>query len=566
MNRQQIIDHYSEQPDISVLVVGAGINGIGVFKDLALQGIDVLLVDKADFCSGASAASSRQAHGGLRYLEHGEFGLVRESLEERNRLLHNAPHAVELLSTTIPVFSWLSGMLNAPLKFLGLLQRPSERGYLVVKLGMIFYDWFTRKNRATPTHRMLNREQALAKHSKLNPRVIGAATYYDCLMPQAERIGVEQVLDAEVISETAHALNYCSIVSGSGDTVTLRDETNERTFKVRPKLVVNAGGAWIDLVNRSMHRQTQFIGGTKGSHIVVDNPELARVVNNSSIFFENIDGRLAIFMPFRDKVVIGATDLRCDNPDDAICSPEEIDYFLKFTDHILPGMKVDPSQIVFHFCGVRPLPASNVEFVGLVSRDHRLLVTEPDGQIKFPIYSLVGGKWTTFRAFAAETTDKALAFLGRSRKLSTENIPIGGGKGYPLNSDSKQAWIQQVSAQTKVSRDRLTDLFERYGTRAKIVAEYISAGPDAPLNGLPSYSRREMMFIASEEKVEHIDDILLRRSWIAILGLLNGPSLIAIAEAAGEALGWSAEKIAEEIERTRHILITRNGVPGARIQ
>ena len=566
MNRQQIIDHYSQNPNLSVLIIGAGINGIGTFRDLALQGVDVLLVDKADFCSGASAASSRQAHGGLRYLEHGEFGLVHESLTERNRLLLNAPHAVELLPTTIPLFSWFSGLLNAPLKFIGLLKRPSERGFIVVKIGMMFYDWFTRKNRVTPTHRMLNREQALARHSKLNPSIIGAATYYDCLMPQAERIGVEQVLECETDTSLAHALNYCSVVTGQGSTVTLKDETSGRTFDVHPKLVINAGGAWIDFVNRAMKRPTRFIGGTKGSHIVVDHPELAAVVNGSSIFFENTDGRLAIFMPFRDKVIIGATDLRCDNPDDAVCSQEEIDYFLKFTDHILPGMQVDPSQIVFHFSGVRPLPFSDVEFVGLVSRDHSIQVTEPDSAIQFPIYSLVGGKWTTFRAFSAETADKALGFLGRSRKVSTQDMPIGGGKNYPRSTEARDTWIKNISHQTGVPVARIADLFERYGTRAEAIARYISGGTDTPIDGLPSYSRREIMFIASQDKVEHVDDLLLRRTWIAILGMVNGSALKAIANTIGETMGWSAEQTRAEIERARTVLTTRNGVPATRLQ
>src|SRR5688500_9457256 len=125
MSRQSVIDSLVRKPEIPVLIIGAGINGIGTFRDLALQGVDVLLVDRGDYCSGASAASGRMAHGGIRYLENGEFRLVRESLLERNRLLLNAPHAVEPIPITIPVFSWFSGILNAPLKFLNLLQKPN---------------------------------------------------------------------------------------------------------------------------------------------------------------------------------------------------------------------------------------------------------------------------------------------------------------------------------------------------------------------------------------------------------------------------------------------------------
>ena len=139
-----------ENPKISVLIIGAGINGIGTFRDLALQGVDVVLVDKGDYCSGTSAASSHMVHGGIRYLENGEFRLVREAVQERNRLLKNAPHLVKPLPTTFPIFKWFSGLLNAPLKFLGLLDRPAERGAIVIKLGMLLYDYYTRRQKTVP--------------------------------------------------------------------------------------------------------------------------------------------------------------------------------------------------------------------------------------------------------------------------------------------------------------------------------------------------------------------------------------------------------------------------------
>jgi glycerol-3-phosphate dehydrogenase len=226
---------------------------------------------------------------------------------------------------------------------------------------------------------------------------------------------------------------------------------------------------------------------------------------------------------------------------------------------------VERSQIIFHFCGVRPLPSSDVAFVGLVTRNHSIPVVEPNAEVHFPIYSLVGGKWTTYRALSEQTTDKALAFLGRSRQQSTKNLPIGGGKDYPRQAGERESWLKRVSEETGVPAGRLGDLFERYGTRAEAVARFIAAGADAPLNGLPSYSRREIMFLAANERVEHVDDLLLRRSWIAMLGLVNGAALAAIAEAAGEALGWSAEQTQAEITRTRELLMTRNGVPAARL-
>ena len=143
MNREATIEHFMKSPKVTVLIVGAGVNGIGTFRDLALQGVDVLMVDKGDYCSGASSASSHMVHGGIRYLENGEFSLVREAVQERNILIENAPHLVKPLPTVFPIFKIFSGLLNAPFKFLGLLDKPSERGAIVIKIGMTFYDMFT---------------------------------------------------------------------------------------------------------------------------------------------------------------------------------------------------------------------------------------------------------------------------------------------------------------------------------------------------------------------------------------------------------------------------------------
>ncbi|MCB0020781.1 MAG: FAD-dependent oxidoreductase, partial [Anaerolineales bacterium] len=150
MNRSQALTRLQEKPSCEVLIIGGGVNGIATFRDLALQGVDVVLVEKEDFCSGASAASSHMVHGGIRYLENGEFRLVREAVAERNRLINNAPHQVTPLATVIPIFRRLSGILNAPLKFLNLLDRPSERGALVIKAGLMMYDAYTGADRTVP--------------------------------------------------------------------------------------------------------------------------------------------------------------------------------------------------------------------------------------------------------------------------------------------------------------------------------------------------------------------------------------------------------------------------------
>jgi glycerol-3-phosphate dehydrogenase len=327
LTRKERIKALQENPNVSVLIIGAGINGIGTFRDLALQGVDVVLVDKGDYCSGASAASSHMVHGGIRYLENGEFRLVREAVQERNRLLENALHLVKPLPTTFPIFKWFSGLFNAPLKFLGLLDRPAERGAVVIKLGMMLYDYFTRRQKTVPKHVFRNRKESNTLFPAINKDVIFTATYYDATMPSPERIAIELVMDAVAANERAIPLNYVSLLSAEEKIVTLKDEISGEIIQIEPDILINAAGPWIDLVNRSMGRGTNFISGTKGSHLILDHPELRQAIGEDEFFFENSDGRIVLIFPLQDKVMIGTSDIRVENPDEVAITGEEIDYF-----------------------------------------------------------------------------------------------------------------------------------------------------------------------------------------------------------------------------------------------
>lgn len=195
MNREEIFDGLRQSPKVDVCVLGGGINGLSVFRELALQGVNVVLVEKHDFCSGASAALSRMVHGGLRYLENGEFSLVRESLVERDRLLRNAPHYVGPLPTTVPVFDVFSGIANGAVRFLGLSRRPSRRGAVVIKAGLAIYDFLTRKRAMMPRHEFRGRRATLGRWPALNPAIKNSATYYDAWVSQPERLGIELLED-----------------------------------------------------------------------------------------------------------------------------------------------------------------------------------------------------------------------------------------------------------------------------------------------------------------------------------------------------------------------------------
>ncbi len=561
MNRNEIFSSLKENPEISVLIVGAGINGIGTFRDLALNGVDVLLVDRADFCSGASAASSHMAHGGIRYLENGEFRLVREAVRERNRMIQNAPHIVKPLPTTVPMFKYFSGLFNAPLKFLGWLDKPSERGSFIIKLGLMMYDAYTGKNRTVPRHQFFSRAESLNRWARLNPEIVNTATYYDGLISNPERLALEILLDAEADNPNAHALNYVSMVSGEKDTIVLRDELSDETYQVRPQLVINAAGPWIDLANRNLGLSTRYVGGTKGSHIVVNHPELRAAINGNEFFFENKDGRIVLLFPLYDRVLIGTSDIKIENPDEARCTDEEIEYFIGLVTRVFPTIKVTHEQIVFRFTGVRPLASSGAKTTGQYSRDHHIEVLCGDGtNLDFPVYSLVGGKWTTFRAFAEQVTDKALAYLGKTRQKNTRDLPIGGGRAYSTDTNEQKRQIAGFAAWTGLSRERLQALYARYGTRTETVAAFINHATDAPLKSLPDFTRREIAFLAESEKVLHLDDILLRRTMLAMLGQLTRDNMKEIAEALGAALGWSVEQKNAEVERTLRLLADRHGL------
>jgi glycerol-3-phosphate dehydrogenase len=559
MQRDNILRQLKEAPNVSVLIVGAGINGIGTFRDLALNGVDVLLVDRGDFCSGASSASSHMAHGGIRYLENGEFRLVREALQERNRLLENAPHVVKPLPTTIPIFKFWSGLLNAPLKFFNLLDRPSERGALVIKIGLLLYDAFTAGQSAVPAHTFAGRRGSLEKYPKLNPGIKYTATYFDGQILSPERLAVELLLDGEAEGSHARALNYVSLAGANGNEIMLRDELSGSTFGISPRLIVNAAGPWIDPVNAALGLSRRYIGGTKGSHLVLEHPELRQAICNNEFFFESEDGRIVLIFPFYEKVIIGTSDIPIENAfvDEARCTAEEIDYFIALVARVFPTIRVGREHIIFQFSGVRPLPYGQAKHTGQITRDH-LIHADTFGDM--PVYSLVGGKWTTYRAFAEQVTDKALGVLGRARRANTKSIPIGGGRDYPRTEDAQAQFVKKVAAETGLGDARSQKLFERYGTRALQVAAFTQAGEDTALHSNPEWTRREVLFLVEREKVLRVDDLLLRRSALAWRGELTLPFARELADLIGDALAWTPAQKKAELNRTLAVLRDRHGL------
>ncbi|MFD2055327.1 glycerol-3-phosphate dehydrogenase/oxidase [Mesorhizobium calcicola] len=532
--------------EVDVVILGAGINGAGLFRDLCAQGVSCLIVDKADFGSGTSAAPSRLIHGGLKYLETGEFGLVAQSTLERNLLLQNAPHYVSPLPTVIPIFSWSKGMLAALRTLFGSTSAPRSRGAILIKIGLMIYDFYGSRNQVMPRHRMVGRRQALSEMPALNPSIVATGTYYDAKISHPERLVLELILDGLQSNAASASTNYTALVTSANGVLTFQPE-NGVAFSVRPKLVVNAAGPWIDDVNALLGAPSKMIGGTKGSHILLKHDELVKSLAGRMLYFEADDGRICLVYDYLGLALVGSTDIKADNPDAVRCEPDEVEYLLESVRTLLPGMTFERARIVYAYSGIRPLPASDASLPGLISRDHSAPVAESDRDRPFAVISLVGGKWTTFRGFAEEVANATLDRLRRSRKVTTQSMPIGGGKDFPANAAARTDWLARARQETGIEERRLDQLLSRYGTRALEIARHGLDG-EGHLPDTDGYSRSEIDYIVRNEFVEHLADVIMRRSTLAIGGSLTSRDLQEIAVITGRALGWSAKRIAREVE------------------
>ena len=545
--------------DVDVAIIGAGVNGAGLFRDLCEQGVDCLIVDKADYGSGTSAAPSRLIHGGLKYLETGEFRLVAQSTLERNLLLKNAPHLVTPLPTLIPIFSWTRGVLAALQTLFGSKTAPRSRGALLIKLGLQMYDYYGARQRVMPRHSMMSRAAALRDIPALTPAIVAVGAYYDAKVSMPERLVFELVADGLAANPNSAAFNYTTLVSQAHDVLTFSGGAREPR-RVRPRIVVNAAGPWIDTVNAALNQPTKMIGGTKGSHLLLKHDELVRSLAGRMIYFEADDGRICLVYEYMGLALVGSTDIPADDPDDVRVNEAEIEYFLASLAALLPGMRFERSQIVYAYAGIRPLPASDASAPGLISRDHSSPTLEADERRPFPVVSLVGGKWTTFRGFAEEVADRLLARLERTRKVSTAALPIGGGRGFPADSRARERWVATAADKTGLDPACVSALLDRYGTTALAVAQHIAAFADTrPIRSLRDHLRGEIDYIATREQVERLIDIVMRRTSLAITGKLDRDNLEDIAEVAGRALGWSDRRRQSEVERTVEELTDRNG-------
>lgn len=562
--REQRLSALRLRSSTPVLIVGGGINGISTFRELALQGISAILVEKGDWCQAASGALSRMIHGGLRYLETGEFTLVKESVTERDRLLKNASHYVFPLRTTVPIDNLAGGLVNATRRFLRLSDKPTRRGALLIKTGLSLYDIYTRQYGSMPKHQVRNEAATRDRWPGFAPWVKYSASYYDAWISAPERLGFELIDDAEKACPAALALNYLQLVSAEGETVILQDALSGERFSLQPHVLVNAGGAWIDQLNQritSSRDLPKLIGGTKGSHLILNHPELLHMLDGEMVYFENQEGRVCIMFPWFGKVLVGSTDIRVDDPDAVVCEEEEKDYILESLRFVFPHIEVADSSIVYTFCGVRPLPASDAKLNGQISRNHSLVVLPADANRAWSTLCLVGGKWTTFRQFGEEAADRVLRLLGEKRHVSSGDVPIGGGRDFPKPS-GQTAWLAQLAQRYGVPLPRVMQLAKRYGSRALSLLALIQQHGEQMLQHHAAYSDVELRYLIEHEQVCQLEDLLVRRTSLAICGELSAPLVQEIAEIMAATLGWSDSERAQQLQRGCANLARLHGLTG----
>lgn len=515
-----------------VVVVGAGINGTGIARDAARRGLKVLLLDKQDIAAGTTSWSSRLIHGGLRYLEHAEIGLVHESLVEREHLLSIAPHLVRPLPLTLPIY------------------RYHTRGPLLIRLGMIAYDLLSFR-KSLPRHRMFGRDQALIHEPGLNADGLrAAARYYDAQVEFPERISVENTIDAH--SHGAEIRTDATVdrlvmdghrVVGVG----FVDRMGNRN-EIQAALTINVAGPWVDDVLAGVERgpAERLVGATKGSHIVV--APFPGAPTDALYIEAKQDNRPYFIIPWNRHYLIGTTDVRYDgDPDRVVPSEEEIFYLLTETNTAIPAANLSRGDVLYAYAGLRPLPQHCGGSESAITRRHIVKDHAPDVE---GLVSIIGGKLTTFRNLAEQTVDLAVRKLGRKVSPSdTASVPLPGGVSRMAAfaarfGADRPDWLDERSA---------SYLLRVYGSRARNVVALGEVDP-----ALRTIIHEETGTIAATvahavrtEFAETLTDVIMRRTMVGYAGDAGMSAVDPILDTLRRSEGWTTDRCANE--RLQHL-------------
>jgi glycerol-3-phosphate dehydrogenase len=519
-----------------VIVVGGGITGCGIARDAALRGFKTALVEKGDFASGTSSKSSKLIHGGLRYLQNFEFGLVFEASAERRVLRRLAPHLVKPLPFVMPVY------------------RYSSPGYLQLRAGMWLYDMLA-LFRNIKMHRMLSpREVARLEPEIDQDQLVGAARFYDCGVDDA-RLTLATIRSAHRYG--AAAANYVRLIgllkaNGRVCGIAFRNGLTGEEGEAKARLVLNATGPWSYEVMRMDNPATeQQVRPTKGIHILVPRGKIGN--RNALAFVAARDKRLMFVIPWGRYSIIGTTDTDyIGDADRPYADVDDIDYVLDSFNKAFPKLKLTEGDIASTYAGLRPLAIENVASSYKVSREHRILESESG------LLSIIGGKLTTYRVMAKQLVDAAEKRL--AKEFGVQAVRGCETGKYPLEGGLPGLHVRVVQEATTKGQsyglgpETVEHLVTSYGTdyggvMALIEKDRPLAEPIVP--GL-SYLKAEINYAVQHEMAMTLSDFLGRRTHVLLEALNQGlDQAQAVAEAMGKLLRWSMEETQRQVANYR---------------
>jgi glycerol-3-phosphate dehydrogenase len=488
-----------EKKPFDLIVLGGGINGAGIARDAALRGLSVALIDKGDFASGTSSRSSKLLHGGIRYLEQLRVGLVRQALRERETILRTAP------------------LVTHPVKFLVPVYRGDPRGAIKIRIGLAAYDRLAgpariERSRFLPPAGLMEMEPSIERAG-----LRGAGSYTDAVMDDA-RLCFLNILDA--CRAGASCVNYVKATGflrtgGAITGVQAVDRLTERKLSIRGKIVVNACGPWADKVSRldPEEHEPDRLRPTKGVHVVVP----LCLSGHALLLSAHSDGRVLFVIPWGEVSIIGTTDTDYEgDPDEVSVEPSDVDYLLREAGRVLPRAKLDRSSVLFAYAGVRPLVKSRAARPWEVSREHRI-IEHSSGLI-----SVLGGKYTTYRALAEQVVDRVVRRPGMpsSHPCRTASRPLPGAETDDLKTytaDRTAFWRERLPGCGR----QVAFLLGRYGTESEKILELAERDRRLlqPVVGGVPHVLAEIVHANQHEMAVTLEDVVRRRLGLSLLGV-----------------------------------------------